>query len=147
MQDGMKTVFRLLLVAYLVLYCASIAATLLVSDPLYESVYDYGWSIHPGIRVTVGFWTGMLVAYAILLLASLIGMFLFWVHARGLLIIALVFGHLIGHIVGLGPVIYPQVAYNLEFLSATCIGAALAMSFVGPVSDLFQSRGDSNAAA
>ena len=142
MQDRTKTTYRALLASYFVLYGASIAAAYISSDNLFESVYEYRWSIHPGLRVSFDVWTGMMVAYILMLLTSLVGLFFFRAFARWLLIVALVFGHSIGHIVGLGPVVYPQFAYSLDLLAAGCIGAVLAMSFVGPMTKEFRSRAE-----
>jgi len=48
--------------------------------------------------------------------------------------------------VGLGPVIQMQVSFNLESLATICLGAAMALSFVDPVSERFQPRQKAEAA-
>jgi hypothetical protein len=139
-QDKLIWVFRAFLVSYLLLYCAAVASGFLIDDPRFDSVFEAWRSLHPNSGAAWELWTALMIAYYLILLTSLIGLFLFWRGARWLVAVAFVLGHSIGHIVGLGPVVQTQISYNLESLATICLGAAIALSFVGSVSEKFQSR-------
>ena len=137
MQSSSVVAYRVLIASYVAFYIAAIVFGLFFPDQLTDKVYEYKSSIHPGLHYSFQIWTTLMIIYVLSLTISVVGMWLYWRPARILLFVTTTLGFSIPYIMGLGPVVWSATADQLDSLSSMCLGAFVALSFLGPISKRF----------
>jgi len=131
--------YKGLIVGYVFLYLAFLIVELNFQDAFTTKVSEYKSSINPGLNVTFRTWTILMLTQWAALITSLVGMWFFWRPSRWLLLFAILLGYSMGYIVENGPVVISPISSDLGSVSDLCLGALLALSFIGPIADRFRS--------